>query len=197
MVTPTPPPTLDGCATLPEYAARVLGYALRYGCHTLDGEQLRHADSAAQLAACSLPADLDPDQARFNDTLHTLRLEIQREQLTRAAQLARLAAQLAEMTEQTDDPQDLGHDAPEESDTDRAAKLLRAALLLIMGPLDPGTGNGGGRRTPLQPPPNPKPSGTQADSQGTDQRARIAAEQLQQTLQRPSQTTRPGDDIAF
>ena len=73
---------------MPHYAARILSYALRYGVAPLTLSQLEQADSAAQLAVCTLPRTLDADQARLDATLHTCRLEIARVRQEHGAQLA-------------------------------------------------------------------------------------------------------------
>ena len=164
-------PDQHGGETMPEYASRVLGYALRYGIGPLTASQLDLADATAQGIACSHPKEMDPDQARLDQTIHTLRLQIQREQLTRRARLTALQRLFDQMdatpSADLDAPQGNLADERQESDADRAARLLKAALMLIMGPgLGPGNG-GGGRPARLQPPPPDKGPGSHADSRPT------------------------------
>lgn len=153
--------------TLPEYRARVLRYALRYGPTTLDAAQLRAADAAAQAAASSLPAYLEkhPGAATFDEHLHTLRLRIAEHQERRRLAWKELEEEFRELDEaQALDETAAQDEAPaaQETDQERAIKLLRAALTLVMQPPAPGQ-NGGGRPAPLQPQPPGKGPGAQAD----------------------------------
>lgn len=179
--------------SLPEYASRVLRYALAEGPDTLTLEQCRHADAAAQLHICSLPAHLENlDQGRILVSLHTCRLAIAAHAARRQQEAAQHAATLAALEpspQEEEQPQGSQDDSPER-DADRAARLLRAALTLIMQPPDSQGGNGGGRPARLQPRPPTKPGppgGMHADE--PSQGARVAA--LEQGLRRPA------DDIAF
>ena len=156
---------------MPEYAHRVLGYALAYGIEPLSLSQLETADSAAQQAVTALPATFQPHDAVLDATLHALRLRLAARMAEKRRQLAALQRALDEL----DSPSHADGIAPpeaadtvesEESDADRATKLLRAALLLIMG--QPPNSNGGGRPAPLIPPsPTRPPAGSYADSQPT------------------------------
>lgn len=133
-----------------------IAHALQWGIGNLDGAGLRALDSIALAAVRGLPQELSPTDRIVDDRMHDLRLRIAQEQARRAQAWARIASQLAGMET---DP-DTDHDVPDqeqdqETDQDRALKLLRAALLLIMGPQQPGNGGGGGR--PVRPmPPGPR-----------------------------------------
>lgn len=155
----------------PEYASRVLRYALTYGIQPLTMSQLETADNAAQLAVCALPAALNQDAARLDTTLHALRLRLACRMAEKRRQLAAINRALEEMTPSPSDadeqPGQPGQ-APE-SDADRAARLLRAALTLIRGNGN-GSQGGGGRPAYLQPPapvrPGP-PGGLHVDDRPT------------------------------
>ena len=134
----------------------LIAYALRWGLDTCDGAQLRRLDAVAMAAVRALPKDLTPTDHTLDRTLHDLRLRIATEQTRRAEQWARIAAQLAGLETNSDGDHDIpDQDTPEETDQDRAVKLLRAALTLIMGPQG---GNGGGRPARLQPPSPTRPT---------------------------------------
>lgn len=157
-------PDQDAHEPQPEYATRVLGYALTFGLEPLTLAQLETADAQAARIVASLPAHMNPDQTRLDATLHALRLRIAcrlGEKRRQRAQLQRLLDQLGQESTQTGIDAQTGADMAELSDQERAVRLLKAALLLI---LDPGQGgsNGGGRPAPLQPPPPTRPSPGQA-----------------------------------
>ena len=164
--------------------AATLAHALQFGVGGLDSEQLRRLDAIAQAQATSYGKDLEPHQYAVLETLTDLRHRIAAEQTRRAQQWARIAAQLAGLDSDPDTDQeipDLGPLATQETDADRAAKLLRAALLLIMGP-GPGSNGGGGRPVrPIAPGPTTPPRDGRALSlPGT-----------------PTTTRRGDDDIPF
>ena len=157
---------------LPEYAARVLRYALHYGPEHLMLSQLDIADAQAARHVAALPASLDHGSTVLDTCLHTLRLRMQRQMALRRAQLTTLQ-RLIDQTTQNPPDHETPHSGPDmvepESDAARAARLLRAALLLIMGPQPPSS-NGGGRPARLQPRPPGKPGppgGIHADDRPT------------------------------
>lgn len=142
-----------------EYRARVLGYALQFGIEPLSLSQLEHADSCAQACVAALPMKLDPDQARHDQALHALRSRLAARMHEKRAQRASLQRLIDGMEEEAT----TAANAPAPADTvevspaERAARLLKAALILIM---DPPSGNGGGQHAKLQPPtPKLPPSG--------------------------------------
>lgn len=144
-----------------------LAHALRYGVGGMDGAQLRTLDQIALVAVQAYPKDLEPHQATVLETLSQLRHRIAAEQTRRAQAWARIAAQCADMetdpeTDQTILDQD--QDATQETDADRAAKLLRAALLLIMGPQGGNNGGGGRPVRPIRPGPTTPPQDGRAMS---------------------------------
>lgn len=150
------------------YAHRVLGYAFNYGIEPLTLSQLEIADHHAQIAVCDLPATLAPHHAILDARLHALRLQLAGRMAEKRRQLAAINRALGELTGTPGDAPDAPQSQPgaQESDADRAARLLRAALLLIMG--QPPTGNGGGRPAPLVPPaPTRPPAGSYANSRPT------------------------------
>lgn len=149
----------------PEYATRVLGYALTFGIEPLSLEQLETADAQAARIVANLPAHFDdePDARRLDATLHTLRLRLACRMGEKRRQRAALQRAMDELyASPPDDPtRQAGADMAELSDQERALTLLRAALVLIMGPQPPGS-NGGGRPAPLVPPPPTRPPSGQA-----------------------------------
>lgn len=150
---------------MPEYAARVLRYALLYGPEPLTLAQLEAADAQAQRHVAMLPARLDVDAARLDTTLHMLRHRLAARIAQRHAQAAHEARMQAALDQEpltTRMAQD-SLQASEMTDQERALTLLRAALVLIMGPQDPGH-DGGGRPARLVPPRPTRPSpGTTLD----------------------------------
>lgn len=165
---PTPPPDAD-----PQDLVR---YALHCGLVALDGQQLRRLDAIALVTVQALPKDLEHGDRLLDTTMHDLRLSIAREQASRAQAWARIAAQCAGMDTDPETDQEVLDQVQtsEETDQERAIKLLRAALLLIMGPGQ----DGGGRGARLQRPvPTMPPSG--------------------QARPLPGAPPRRGDDIAF
>lgn len=163
-------PTREQAETLPQYAARVLGYALAHGLTDLSTEQIEQADQAAQRAAAALPMKLSPSDSRLDDALHVIRHRIARtlqERRSARAQLARMLRDLYPPTEETE-PQAAAQGAPED-DATRAARLMRAALTLIM---DPRQGEGGKGARLVRPTPSLPPSGI-AQQPPTGQRGRF------------------------
>lgn len=161
------------------YQGRVLRYAVRYpSLEGLSPAQLEIADTAAQHAVCALPKDLSPTDHHLDRQLSALRHRIAARVAHRRATLARLQR----MIDQMDPNPSPDGDAPEgqpdqaeghqETDADRAAKLLRAALTLIMGNGNGDQGGGGRGARLIRPVPQLPPGG--------------------QALQVPTLTTRPG-----
>lgn len=156
----------------PEYALRVLRYALLDGPEPLTLDQLELADAQALIHVAALPARLDGDAARLDQTLHTLRLRLAAQMARRRAQQAQDQRTLNALSQETPDE---AIDAPgatgtaELDDPTRALRLLRAALTLILDQdRGKGNGNGGGRPAPLIPPaPTRPPAGQYADSPRT------------------------------
>lgn len=149
-----------------DYSARVLRYALTSGIEPLSLEQLEIADRAAQLQVSMLPSRLDADTSRVDDLYHTLRLRLAARMAEKRRQLAQEQRTLTALglTQAPDEsePQTGADTAEVEADSERAARLLRAALVLIMGPPN---GNGGGGRpaTLIKPTPKLPPSGQTID----------------------------------
>lgn len=143
---------------LPEYASRVLRYALTFGIDPLSMSQLELADSTASLSVASLPSKLSYDQAKLNEWLHTLRLRLQARMQQKRAQLA----QLQRMIDQASSDPDQNRNAPSATDTaeltdqERAIRMLRAALILIMDP--PSQDGDGGKGARLIPPSPTRPN---------------------------------------
>jgi hypothetical protein len=149
---------------LPEYATRVLRYAITYGIAPLTLSQLELADATAQGCVASLPQTLTQDARRHDQALHALRLRMQARIAAKRAQLAQvqrlidacdLETQTAANAPQPD------QDAPEMTDQERALTLLRAALTLIMQPPGSPDGNGGHGARLIPPTPN-RPPGSNA-----------------------------------
>lgn len=175
---PAPCPPQAPHEPTPEYRARVLRYALAHGLAWLDLAQLDQADRAAQISAASLPMKLDPAAARYDARLHDLRLQIASRLRTHRTRWEAIGRELSQLT--PSDPEKIapGRAQPAqtpESDADLAARLLKAALILIMGQ---GDDRQGGQRARLIPPRPTKPSG------GT-------------TLAVPTAQRITADDIAF
>lgn len=153
------------------YQTRVLRFALRYGIAGFSLRQLEIADARAQEAVCRIGGgkDLDQDARKLDDTLHALRLRLQKAISARRKAWTDVEAQLQDLAQiaaqeataaQDEASQDQGPN--QDSDQDRAVRLLRAALLLI---LDQGTDQGGGgRKARLQPPGPDKGPGSHADT---------------------------------
>lgn len=154
----TPCQDQDAAETMPQYAARVLGYAMAYGCSSLTLAQLEIADAQAARHVAQLPQEMDHGAAVLDRHLHDTRTRLQLSARRKRAQLAALGRQLADLDAGTPNPDDApgGQPGPEMTDQDRALNLLRAALTLIMGPQPP---QGGGGRPALLVRPKPtKPS---------------------------------------
>lgn len=169
--------------TLPEYAARVLRFVLATrDTSMLSTEQLEQADQAAQRAAANLPTKLDEAHARIaqrlTDTRHQLAAALRwRKEQHRAAQ----AQHQEDAQAGQDDPQDTTGPTggqPAETDADRAVRLLRAALTLIVTPPRRDQDQGGGQGARLIAPRPTLPTGGIA-------------------LTQPGRTPRPGDSIEF
>lgn len=142
---PTQAPRLTPQAqdeTIPDYRARALRHALEYGPYGLSLDELRAMDAGAAWMTRNLPARLDqadPHWARLDDRIHELRLYAARRLDAHRAAWARLCA---ELTQGQDDEQPPDQDAPQgpeaqpETETERAARLLRAGLIALMQGLD-------------------------------------------------------------
>ena len=150
-----------------EYASRVLRYALNIGPETLTISQLEIADVQASRHVAALPAALDHGGAVLDGCLHGLRHRMQRLMAAKRRQLAQLQRMIdgsgAGMPSDDGAPTgqpDASSGAPQ-TEQERALALLRAALMLIMGPQPPnGNGSGGGRPAMLvRPKPGRPPSG--------------------------------------
>ena len=140
-------------ATVDDYRHALVWWALQGMSLPTDLEGLRHLDAGLAVAVYGLPAKLDaPHLVRLDDDLHALRLRVARRIAQRQAQLDALQSWIYGPPADQDDDQDASQDAqaPPEDDATRAARLLRAALTLIMQP--PQDGPQGGTRTRLQPP---------------------------------------------
>jgi hypothetical protein len=153
----TPPPRLDAqgeAEPTPDYRARCLRYALAYGVYGLSLDELTAADQGAQWAVQALPGRLDRDETKhlqpLDRQLHELRHQIHRRQEAHRRAWIALMAQVDqdELEAQAPD-QDAGQDQdapPPETDQDRAVRLLRAGLMLLMGGQDDQDGGGKGAR---------------------------------------------------
>jgi hypothetical protein len=152
---------------LPEYAARVLRYAITYGLTPLTLSQLELADATAQGCVAAFPQTLNQDDARQDAALHALRLRLQARAAEKRAQLAQLQRLIDACDQDTqhavNGPQGNqgNQDGPEQTDQERALQLLRAALTLIMQPPPPGSQDGGKGARLQRPTPN-RPPGTNA-----------------------------------
>ncbi len=150
-----------------EYASRVLRYALNIGPETLTISQLEIADSQASRHVAALPAELDHGGTVLDTCLHGLRHRMQRLMLAKRRQLAQLQRMIDGAGDGMSGPDDDASgqpdaaSAPVQTEQERALALLRAALMLIMGPQPPsGNGGGGGRPAMLvRPKPGKPPSG--------------------------------------
>lgn len=169
--------------TRPEYAARVLRFVLdTRQTGMLTCEQLEQADQAAQRAAANLPTKLDEAHARIaqrlTDTRHQLAAALRwRKEQHAAAEAQHQEAQAGGQDDPGDDPGP-GGDQKAETDADRAVRLLRAALTLIVTPPRRDQDGGGGQGARLIAPRPTLPTGGIA-------------------LTQPGRTPRPGDAIDF
>lgn len=128
--------------TIPDYRARALRHALQWGPWGLDLEQLRAMDAGAAWMIRTLPARLDqepPHMRALDDRIHDLRLYAARRLDAHRAAWGAICAQLTqgqddEQPPDQDAPQ--GPEAPPETETERAARLLRAGLVALMQGLD-------------------------------------------------------------
>lgn len=144
--------------SLPEYRAALVWAALSCGNLPLDGERLAHLDAGLQAYAVAQAAQLDAPGAKVDAQVHDLRLRVQTRQ---EAERRRLAAQeqacnalLARVYGPQDDEAIEGGpqaQAPQASPQDRAVRLMRAALLLIMDDHQ-GDNPPGGQTTRITPP---------------------------------------------
>jgi hypothetical protein len=188
---PTLAPYAPTAETLHEFQARALRHMIATGAlYSLDRETLEQADQAACRMAVSLPKDLDAVQGTLNQRIANIRHSIARELDRRRRVLADLQRKLDATDASTPgvDPSDPIDDLPE-TNHDRGVRLLRAALILIMGDDDRG---GGGRKAPLVPPaPTQPPQGTAV--------ARPAAPPAGYQQSRPAAPAarKPADGIAF
>jgi len=160
----TCPPQGPG-ETVLEYASRVLQFGIAYGPEYLTRAQLAQADHCAMAQITGIPRTPDQDEGRRYQLLLNFRRQLADdiERRTRAdLQDARTLAALAAEQAAADDPGLDTCPTPGAQDTDeqRATRLLRAALVLIMqggsnqGHQGNGNGNGdGGRGARLIPPP--------------------------------------------
>lgn len=162
---PPPQPTCEDRAQgepLPEYASRVLRYAITYGIEPLTLSQLELADATACACVAAFPQTLSQDERRHDAALHTLRLRLQARAAHKRAQLADLQKLIDQCTQEStsaaNGPQGQPG-APELTDQERAIALLRAALTLIMQP--PGSQDGGKGARLIAPTPN-RPPGSNA-----------------------------------
>jgi hypothetical protein len=160
MTTHTHCPDQQAGEAMPEYATRVLRYALRFGPEPLSLSQLETADAAAVRLVAGLPQEvdayaytsLDADATRLYDHLRTLRAQMAAQMAARRAQLAGLQRLIDQATMEAETAANApAADQTPQSEQDRAIMLLRVALTLIMQP-GAGSGNGGGRLAPLRPP---------------------------------------------
>lgn len=167
---PTAPPIPD-CPeqqpgeTAQAYQGRILQYALRHGIGLLSPSQWEACDTAAQHAVCRLAPRLTVTDHHLDRQLSALRHRIAARMAHRRATLARLDAMIADLYQEAPRQGDApgGPQQPQEapeSDADRAAKLLRAALTLIMGQGGQDGQGGGGRGARLiRPVPKLPPGG--------------------------------------
>ena len=150
--------------TRPEYAARCLRYLLAGGpLSALTREQLAQADTAAQTQVCRLPLVLEPHDQTQDRTLNDIRHRLAQEQRRRSATAAQAAAILEACYPPTSDLDDAPgpQDAPQTAEQ-RAVRLLKAALILIMDDERPR----GGRGARLIPPSPTRPPGSVANVPG-------------------------------
>lgn len=160
---------------LPEYASRVLRYAITYGVTPLTLSQLELADATAQqvVASFATPETLSPDDQRQDAAMHALRLRLHARMAQKRQQLAQLQRLIDQAYLESQQPANASQSAAgtaEMSDQERALQLLRAALTLIMQPPPPGDGGKGARL--IAPKPTQPPSGNalQAPTQAPPRR---------------------------
>lgn len=168
--TPTPvPPEAHQDEHRHAYGMRLLIYAIANGPGLLSDDQLELVIHVYGAAVIGLTPEMAERMAKFRRQLtnsETSRREQRRERDARIS--AWLKANGIDPEAQTAQVDDLGGqedqgDQAQISDTDRALKLLRAALHLIMnpgsdGPQGPQT-PGGGSRVPRPTPPPTRPPG--------------------------------------
>lgn len=181
-MTPIPTPTPEPGEPSEYYGRRLLRYALQCGVETLDTEQRRLTDAAAQWTVCNLPRELEAHHATLQEACNRIRHRIAGHDQRHRQQLARLQAELDAMGPDPDadllqEAQPDAPAAPQLTDAERLQRLLQAVIKLATQP--PDSNDGGGQRARLQPPrPNLPPSG--------------------QANQRPSAPAqRPADAIRF
>lgn len=178
-----------------EYAGRVLAYALNYGPAPLTLTQLATADARAVEMIAGLPqkvdayayTSLDQDGARLYETLHQLRARIATRTAEKRAQLASLQRLMDAAEQEAAAAQEAAQEETPESDQDRALRLLRAALILIM---QPGQDGGGGRPARLQRP-VPSQPGPRGGNHADDPSTAAAVTRTEAQLRTPD------DGIAF
>lgn len=172
--TPTPaPPEAHQDEHRHAYGMRLLIYAIANGPGLLSDDQLELVIHVYGAAVIGLTPEMAERMAKFRRQLtnsETSRREQRRERDARiSAWLKANGIDPEAQAAQVDGPggQEGSAEAPPMSDTDRALKLLRAALHLIMnpgaeGPQGPGAGpqdGGGGSRVPRPTPPPTRPPG--------------------------------------
>lgn len=152
----------------PEYAQRVLGYALTFGIEPLTLSQLEVADRYAQQIVSGQPGTHEPQHATLDQILHTIRLRLAVRMTAKRAQLAGVQKLIDQAYQESTAPANSNHSSQDASapavDQERALTLLRAALTLIMGPQG---GQDGGKGAKLIPPTPKLPNGGIAMHQPT------------------------------
>jgi len=137
---------------MPQYAQRVLGYALTFGIEPLTLSQLEIADSYAQQIVTSQPGTHEPHHQVLDQILHALRLRIAARMTAKRSQLASLQHLIDQAYQESETPandphgsQEFSAPQPQASEQEQAIRLLRAALMLIMQPPDNRDGGKGAR----------------------------------------------------
>jgi hypothetical protein len=155
----------------PSYRAALVRAALDGQPLPTDPETLRHLDAGLAAVVYALPARLDQADAHgesrshlraLDQAAHDLRLRIAARMARHQARWTALERALypeGQDTPQAPDAPGEAPDAPQEDDATRAARLLRAALTLIMQP-PPDRPDGGqlARLTKPRPPMGPTPT---------------------------------------
>ena len=139
----------DAMESYPQYAQRVLGYALTYGIEPLTLSQLEVADRYAQQIVTSQPGTHEPHHAYLDEILHTLRLRLAARMAAKRQQLAGLQRLIDQAYQESETVANLTGgdqgDAAPASEQEQAIRLLRAALMMIMQPPTNGDGGKGAR----------------------------------------------------
>lgn len=165
-----------------DYRARLLCHALAHGLGGLSLAELRDVDHGAAWAVTRLPGRIDQEETKhlqpLDRQLHDLRHAIHRRQTAHARAWAAIVAQLdqdeppiaGELGADQDDQDEEAQPAQEETDQDRAVRLLRAGLTLLMGDQGPDDQDGG-KGARLQRPIGPiTPSGDALPQPGAPRR---------------------------